>query len=86
MKQLPDGNIPWHHLKLSEVAELVETVPASGLDPREAEKRLERFGPNALPVKKAINPLLLFLLQFNNIIIYLLIAIAIFCYATMEWV
>ncbi len=48
----------------------------NGLSQEEAKKRLEMFGYNELPEKKAKNPAVLFLKQFNNILIYVLFVAA----------
>jgi len=48
----------------------------SGLSHKEAKARLQDFGPNEIPEKKAKNPALIFLKQFHSILIYILIAAA----------
>ncbi len=48
----------------------------SGLSHKEAKARLQDFGPNEIPEKKAKNPVLIFLKQFHSILIYILIAAA----------
>ena len=45
-----------------------------GLDSAEAAQRLARHGPNALPAPPRRGPLLRFLLQFHNVLIYVLLA------------
>jgi Ca2+-transporting ATPase len=60
-------------LKLHEVYAKLKTS-ASGLSPGEAEERLKKYGPNVLKARKKTSPLILFLSQFNNFLIYLLIA------------
>ncbi len=47
-----------------------------GLSPEEAKTRLQDFGPNEIPEKKSKHPILIFLKQFHNILIYILIAAA----------
>ena len=57
--------------------EEVQEVLASGSDGlsnAEAKARLERFGPNELAAVKKISPLLIFLRQFANILMIILIA------------
>ena len=44
-----------------------------GLEPPEAQKRLERYGANELAEKKAISPWVLFLEQFKSFLIIILI-------------
>ncbi|MGV1099365.1 cation-translocating P-type ATPase [Thiovibrio sp. JS02] len=46
---------------------------ARGLSPEEAGRRLVEHGANAIAVEAGINPLLLFLGQFKNFIIYVLL-------------
>ncbi len=46
----------------------------SGLTTREAQKRIKKYGPNVLKKKKKISPFKIFLEQFNDFIIWVLIA------------
>jgi magnesium-transporting ATPase (P-type) len=64
----------WHALRADEVITRLQTDPAEGLDAGEASKRLARFGPNRLPEGKQRGPLMRFLAQFNNILVYVLLA------------
>ena len=63
----------WHHLPTREVVELLESHPQNGLDIFEVKHRRERFGSNVLTPKKGTHPLVRFLLQFNNPLIYILL-------------
>ena len=47
---------------------------AQGLDPAEAQRRLEAAGPNVLAAKKGKSPVVKFLQQFNDPMIYILFA------------
>ncbi|MCE7980497.1 MAG: cation-transporting P-type ATPase [Caldilinea sp. CFX5] len=67
-------NKQWHHLPHPAVTELLESDPQSGLDLLEIKRRQERFGPNVLTAKRGKSPLLRFLLQFHNPLIYILLA------------
>jgi cation-transporting ATPase F len=60
----------WHHLPIEEVIELLETDPESGLDIFEVKHRQEHFGPNTLTPQRGKGPLMRFLLQFHNPLIY----------------
>ncbi len=64
----------WHHLPVEEVIELLETNLNNGLDIFEIQHRQERFGPNMLTPRKGKSPLMRFLHQFNNPLIYILLA------------
>lgn len=62
----------YHHENIKVILKKLETQ-TDGLASIEAKNRLAEFGTNTLPVKKGINPILLFLKQFNNLLIYVLI-------------
>jgi len=46
----------------------------SGLSSKEAEKRLKKYGPNTLKQTKKISPIKIFLQQFNDFMVWVLIA------------
>lgn len=64
----------WHHLPLDQAVELLETDLERGLDLFEIKHRQERFGPNVLTPRRGKSPLVRFLLQFNNPLVYILLA------------
>ena len=76
----------WHHLAADEVVNRFETSAERGLDSAEAERRLQEFGPNALAVNKSKNPLLLFAQQFNQPLVYILLAATVVTLVLREWV
>ncbi len=51
--------------------------PASGLSAAEVSRRREQYGPNALAAKKGVSPVVRFLQQFNDPLIYILFAAAV---------
>ena len=53
---------------------------------RSSDKRQKHFGPNAITGKKGKGPLLRFLLQFHQPLIYILIAAAAVTTFLQEWV
>jgi magnesium-transporting ATPase (P-type) len=55
-----------------------------GLATTEAEARLERLGPNKLPTAAGRGPLVRFLLQFHNLLIYVLLVAAVLAAALGE--
>ncbi|WP_373234825.1 cation-transporting P-type ATPase [Mycobacterium marinum] len=62
-----------HGLPAHEVVLLLETDPHLGLSDDEAAERLQRFGPNALPLAKRGGLLLRILRQFHHPLIYVLL-------------
>ena len=62
----------FHTLSPGEVLELLGTGP-DGLSPAEAQERLGLYGPNALATGKEIAPWRIFLRQFQNLLITILI-------------
>ncbi len=63
-----------------------QQTTASGLDQAEAVIRLNRYGPNALPEKKARPAWLRFLAHFNDVLIYVLLAAAVLTAVMGHWV
>jgi Ca2+-transporting ATPase len=66
----------WHALRGEEVLAALGSDAASGLAPAEAERRLARSGPNALPERRRRSMLAVFLRQFQSPLIYLLLVAA----------
>ena len=62
----------WHDLESREALEALG-VGDHGLTSEEASERLERLGPNRLPPPERDGPIKRLLLQFHNILIYILI-------------
>ncbi len=63
----------WHRLPPDEVVTLLDSDSQAGLDTFEIGHRQERFGRNVLTPKRGKSPLVRFLLQFNNPLIYILL-------------
>lgn len=68
-------NPDWHLKSIDEIFAALKTNP-HGLSNREARKRLETYGPNRLTVSKGPSVILLFLRQFINPLIFILIVAA----------
>ncbi len=75
-----------HQLPVHEVLLLLETDVSRGLTQNEAMDRLQRFGPNVLPLIRRHGPLIQFLLQFHHPLIYILLAATIVTALLDEWV
>jgi magnesium-transporting ATPase (P-type) len=76
----------WHHLPLEEVLDLLDTDPEKGLDRFEVEDRQQDFGPNALTQRKGQGPLLRFLLQFHQALVYILLVAVVIKALLGAWV
>ncbi|NTV49807.1 MAG: cation-transporting P-type ATPase [Geobacteraceae bacterium] len=76
----------WHHRPEAEVIEALATTLESGLDATEVGHRSEQFGPNAITQKKGKSALTLFLLQFHQPLVYILLAAAFVTSFLKEWV
>ena len=63
----------------------LDSAPA-GLSAAEAARRLAAHGPNRLPEVRAHGPLMRFLAQFHNVLIYVLMGAAVVTGALQHWV
>ncbi|HQI01337.1 MAG TPA: HAD-IC family P-type ATPase [Deltaproteobacteria bacterium] len=61
-------------------------VNDKGLSSEAARARLEKYGPNELPSEEKPGMIRRFLMQFNNVLIYILIVSAVFTAFLGEWV
>ncbi len=67
----------WHALSCDEVALSLQTDVAFGLSQEEAEKRLIQYGPNVLAEKKARSIVVMFLEQFRDFLVLILLGAAV---------
>ena len=81
-----DVNKAWHSLDSSEVVRLLESDSQKGISVEKAQERLQQFGPNVLSVKKGKGPLMRFLLQFHQPLVYILIVAVVVTGFLGEWV
>lgn len=65
----------WHHLPTEAICARLETSSA-GLSQSKAQERFTKHGPNRLPEAASRSALVRFLLQFHNILIYVLMGCA----------
>jgi P-type Ca2+ transporter type 2C len=65
----------WHSLETDEVLSELK-ASKNGLKQGDAEQRLEKHGRNSISIKKKISPLKIFLEQFKNMLVLLLMAAA----------
>jgi magnesium-transporting ATPase (P-type) len=74
----------WHAAPVQEVLQKLDSTE-QGLGEKEAEKRLQSFGPNKLARAAKKGPLQRFLQQFHNVLIYVLLAAAAVTVLLQEW-
>jgi magnesium-transporting ATPase (P-type) len=75
----------WHALQTADVLTRLDSRP-DGLTEAEARTRLAEHGPNRLPPPKRRGPLLRFLVQFHNVLIYVLLVAAVVTAVLGHWV
>ncbi|MHC6225695.1 cation-transporting P-type ATPase [Pseudomonas sp. X10] len=75
----------WHSLSVEEVEQNLQTGPG-GLPEAEAASRIAQYGQNKLIPPKRRGPLMRFLAQFHNILLYVIIAAAVITALLGHWV
>ena len=81
----PSGQRPWHAVSVDEAVRAQDSA-ASGLTEAQARERLTRFGPNRLPPPKRRGPLVRFLAQFHDVLIYVLLGAMVLTALLGHWV
>ena len=76
----------WHAQDVPRVVEALQTDAASGLTPAEAARRLERYGYNRLSPPRRRPAWLRFALQFNNVLIYLMLVASVITAFLEHWI
>ena len=75
----------WYQKDTAEVFDQLSTSP-DGLPAEEVEQRLSRYGYNRITEKNPTSPYIRFLLQFNNLLIYILLIAGTIVALLHEWV
>ena len=75
----------WHSKTTEEVFKALDT-DKNGLTSGEISKRSEKYGPNKLPDKEKQSELIRFIKQFDNVLIYVLLAAAVVTSLLGQWV
>ena len=78
-KTLPPSptNTAWHTLSVAEVTQRLEVDPQVGLNAQEALRRIRRYGPNTIPEHRQRSLTRIFVDQFTDFMILVLIGAAI---------
>ncbi len=76
----------WHSIDAEEVINKLDANKEKGLNDEEVKKRLEIFGNNEIPKAKKRSTLMRLLMQFHNILIYVLLAAAVITGFMEHWI
>ncbi|WP_419799453.1 MAG: cation-transporting P-type ATPase [Terasakiella sp.] len=82
---VPVQNMTAWHAKPADAVILELQSTSSGLTDEEAANRLAEYGPNRLPQAAKRHPIMRFLLQFHNILIYVLLGSAVITAFLGHW-
>ncbi len=76
----------WHNLSIQDVVQQLGTSLEAGLTQAEVEKRREQYGLNELKAKVGRSPLVRFLLQFHQPLLYILLVAGVVKAFLDDWV
>lgn len=76
----------WHQLEAAKVAGLLKSDPDKGLTNDEIESRQQEYGPNTMSARSGTPGWKRFLEQFNQPLVYLLVAASVITAVLQEWV
>ncbi len=76
----------WHDLSFTDVVTVLESDINKGLTASDVVERQEQYGANRITPQKSKGPLLMFLLQFHQPLIYILLAASLITLLLKEWV
>jgi potassium/sodium efflux P-type ATPase len=85
-RNLPMQPEPWHQMSIANVLSTLETNPERGLAGSEVSDRQQRCGANALTPKEGKGAIIVFLEQFNQPLVYILLASAAITTLLRDWV
>ncbi len=80
------SNAPHWHACDSDTAFSKTNSSTDGLSSQDVEQRLQEFGPNRLKPQEKQSPLIRFLMQFHNVLIYVLLGAGIVTSLLEHWV
>ena len=79
-------NSTWHQLQAEEVVRLLDANLEAGLAADEVNRRQQKFGLNRITARRGASAWLKFLQQFNQPLVYILLAAVIVTALLGEWV
>ena len=84
-ENISQDELAWHAMSVEEVFERISSSK-QGLSGQQAAQRLDVYGPNKLGTVKKQNLIIRFLLQFHNVLIYVLLGAVLVTALLQEWV
>jgi len=84
-RQPANAEAAWHTLDAQQALDALHST-RSGLTEDEATARLQRYGANRLPPPKRRGPLMRLLLQFHNVLLYMMMAASVVTALLGQWV
>jgi magnesium-transporting ATPase (P-type) len=82
----PQAQPLWHHLNVGETQRILKVDVPQGLAAAEVQARQQQHGPNRLPEGRRAGPWRRFLLQFHNVLIYVLLGAAVVTALLGHWI
>jgi magnesium-transporting ATPase (P-type) len=76
----------WHSLEVKRILDILNVDSQQGVFTQDIERRQSEYGKNRLTTKKNISPLMLFLLQFHQPLVYILLVASVVTAFLDEWV
>ncbi|MHA1994880.1 MAG: cation-translocating P-type ATPase [Candidatus Hodarchaeales archaeon] len=86
MSNSSSPNVPVHTKTVEDLKKEFNTDLQRGLSSEDVIKRIEKYGHNELIAAETISPLQIFLLQFKDFMVYLLLGAAILSIIFSEWI
>ena len=78
--------VPWHQLTTDQTIASLKADIERGLDSAEVDRLIGLYGHNVLPERASQGPLVRFLLQFHQPLIYLLLVVGAITIVLQDWV
>ena len=79
------NSLVWHNITEKDALANAELSIQEGLSTEEVSRRKEQFGANVITQKKGTHPVILFLMQFNQPLVYILLLASIITAILREW-
>jgi Ca2+-transporting ATPase len=79
------NSLVWHNITEADALANAELSIQDGLSTEEVSRRKEQFGANVITQKKGTHPAILFLMQFNQPLVYILLLASIITAILREW-